>query len=134
MAGVALFFSKGRMCDRVRTVGHYRAMAYGAEGVIFRQQQLRLRGCMGIMTLCALTGSDRHMNALLSEPFVGVIMTGATKIGDIVFQQLGILRTVRSMTVGADTVRERRMNVTCRQGRFEIGVAIETEGVDVFGE
>jgi hypothetical protein len=89
---------------------------------------------MWIVAFGALPSTYRRVNALPRDPLVGVIMTRATEIGGVCCQQLGFFRSVRSMTIGADTVHERRVYILFRNGRFEFGVAVKTKRIDILGE
>ncbi len=134
MAGTARSFFKRRMHDRVRAVGNDGLMATRAQLILRARQERFDRRSMRIVALRAIAGFDRHMHTGQPQPFVDITVTAGAQFRLIRLDQLRIKRSMRRMTIRAQSVSKRCMRTLCRRQRLQFTMAIQTQCIGLFGQ
>jgi len=134
MAGITGMIRKRRMLLLISSVADQRRMAGEAERVSIILEQHLLRRGVGLVTVVAFAGFERHMHVFLDHPGFGILVTGGAQIDAVGLGQMIKCRTMRYMAGQTGAVGEGRMGIRQRQHFFFFGMAIEAQIPLIFGD
>ncbi len=111
-----------------------RLVAGQAQFIAIGLQERRLPGGVGFVALIALAGLQRHMDILVRQPAIDIIVAPAAKIKPVGDGQMIVGGTMRDVAIKAGTIGKRGMDVGQRQSFFFGGMAVGAEGIQILGD